>query len=198
MMLLLSEANGSPPGRRARPLQAARLDLERVEAAVAVGVDPAADRIADEGRLDRLRPFAPVGEDAAGIVDVLDQEIGHLRRDEDLDRREGRHDPRHAGREAGVGRVGALPAGGLVLRGWPRRSPDIPASAAPAGPAPLTLRRVVGRLAGDAGDGDAAPRTLPIRILRLVEGERAGKRRAERSEEGDGGDRAFERHAGPR
>src|SRR5262249_9773581 len=43
-------------------LEMTRLDFERVEAAVAVGVDPFADRVTLEGRIDiALWPIAPVG-----------------------------------------------------------------------------------------------------------------------------------------
>ena len=59
------------PGRvvGARPLErAARLDFEHVVDAVAVLVDPVADRIALIGRLELGRPGASVGEDAAQVV----------------------------------------------------------------------------------------------------------------------------------
>ena len=48
---------------RTRALQVAGLDLEHIEAAVAILVDPSADRIAEEGRRDLLGPVAAVGID---------------------------------------------------------------------------------------------------------------------------------------
>jgi len=45
----------------ARALEAAGLDLERIEAPVAVGIEPLADGIADQRRLDLLGPVADVG-----------------------------------------------------------------------------------------------------------------------------------------
>ena len=48
----------------ARSLEAAGLDFEYVVDAVAVLVDPLADRVARECRVDLLGPVAPVGEDA--------------------------------------------------------------------------------------------------------------------------------------
>src|SRR5262245_46769153 len=71
----------------ARQLQVPGLDLEHVVFAVAVLVDPFADRVAREGRLGVLRPIAAVGVDAAvGIVVVADQDVGGLRRHDDLGR----------------------------------------------------------------------------------------------------------------
>src|SRR5258708_39417412 len=60
----------------ARPLEAARLDLERAVVAAAVLVDPAADRVAREGRLDVGGPVASIGEDATIVVMPTDQDIG--------------------------------------------------------------------------------------------------------------------------
>src|SRR5262249_33405282 len=46
-------------------LEIARLDLQRVEAAVAVRIEPFPDRVARKGRLDLGRPLAPIGVNAA-------------------------------------------------------------------------------------------------------------------------------------
>src|SRR5207302_871867 len=48
---------------------AAGLDFQRVVAAVAVSIEPLADGIALVARLDLLRPVAPVGIDAAIVMD---------------------------------------------------------------------------------------------------------------------------------
>src|SRR6516165_2436571 len=52
----------------ARPFQAAGLDRQQVVAAIAILVDPLADRVARKHRLHLLRPIAAVGIDAAGVV----------------------------------------------------------------------------------------------------------------------------------
>ena len=116
----------------ARPLEgAARLDLKHVVAAVAVLVDPSADRIALIGRLEVLRPVASVGEDAAdGVFAVAEQDIGGFRRDDVF-----LPGPPScaACRPGGTGR-----SGNCRVRPWPGRPccpprpSDIPASAGPA------------------------------------------------------------------
>ena len=59
-------------------------------------------------------PVAAVGQDAARIVDVIHQEVGRLRRDHDLERKDAGHHLRHAVRNA-LGRVvAAQSAGGAV------------------------------------------------------------------------------------
>src|SRR5215470_5462548 len=100
---------------RARSLEIPGLDLERVVASVAVGIDPFADRVAEKGWLHSGGPIAPVGEDAAVVVDVLDQDVGGVRRYHELDLAIAIGNARHAGREAGIGRCRALAAGGLRL-----------------------------------------------------------------------------------
>src|SRR3954451_7156130 len=86
---------------RARALEVAGLDLERIEVAVAVSVDPAADRIAVEGGLDPLGPTPSIGEDASmRFMDVINQDPGRLGFDDDLHWPEVRHHRRHAGRQA--------------------------------------------------------------------------------------------------
>src|SRR6516225_2008226 len=47
----------------ARSLKAACLDLQQIVTTVAMGIDPSADRVAEEGRLDLLRPVAAIGND---------------------------------------------------------------------------------------------------------------------------------------
>src|SRR5207344_354847 len=53
---------------RARALEAARLHHKHVIDAVAVLVDPSADRVAGIARLDILGPIASVGEDSTVVV----------------------------------------------------------------------------------------------------------------------------------
>jgi hypothetical protein len=56
-------------------LDAAGFDLQRVEAAVAILVDPFADRIARKGGLGLLGPTASVRIDpSVGIVEVVDND----------------------------------------------------------------------------------------------------------------------------
>ena len=97
----------------ARALQAAGLDLEHVVMTSAALVDPFADGIAREGRLDLGRPVASVGINSAIVVDVIDQDIGDVGRDDDLHRFIDVHHARHARSEAVVSRVIALFAFGL-------------------------------------------------------------------------------------
>src|SRR5258708_22522886 len=80
----------------ARALEATSLDLERIEVSVPGGVEPLADGIADQRRLDLLGPVAAVGVDAPRVLDPVDQHISSLRRDDELDRLERIHDERHA------------------------------------------------------------------------------------------------------
>src|ERR1700722_198600 len=79
----------------ARALEAAALDLEGVELAVAAGVEPLADLVAHQRRLGLVWPGAAVGGDAARVLDPVDQHIGRLRRDDELHRLEGVHHERH-------------------------------------------------------------------------------------------------------
>src|SRR4030095_6203424 len=98
---------------RARPLEAAALHLQHVVAAISVLIDPFADGIAGEGRLDLLRPGPPVGIDAARIG-VVGEDVGRVRHDDDFHREDDAHHARHAGRDAFAKRIRALPAGALV------------------------------------------------------------------------------------
>src|SRR5258707_5396188 len=56
----------------ARALEAAAFDFEHVVAAVAVLIDPFADRISDPARLDLPGPLASVRVDAAALLHMLD------------------------------------------------------------------------------------------------------------------------------
>src|SRR5262252_581080 len=63
----------------ARPLEPAGLDREHVVTAGAALIDPGAERVAREGRLDEVGPRPSVRVDAARIVDVLHQDVGRVR-----------------------------------------------------------------------------------------------------------------------
>ena len=177
-------------------LEAARLDQQRIVAAVAVLIDPLADRVAREHRVRRhvLGPVAAVGMDAAIVVDVLNQDVRGVRRDDDFHRRIGVHDAWHAGRQAPVGRINALSAlrligevpliDGLIFsrqRGFLQ----------PAG----RLGRVV---AADAARAVGAhPLALQVGIFRIVPRLRVEGRHTQRRRERDGSDKASMKHGGP-
>src|SRR5262249_9448302 len=97
----------------ARPLEAARLDLEHAEAAVRALLEPLADRIAQEARLDLGGPGASIRKDAARLV-VVAEDVSGLRRDDDLHRIDADHHARQAVRYAKCGRVAAEAAGGAL------------------------------------------------------------------------------------
>src|SRR5215510_16407692 len=98
---------------RAWTLEVAGLDLERVEAAVAVGVRPFADRIAGEARLGVLGEIASVGIDATRH-EGFEVDIGDVWQNDEFDRLDHRHHARHAIGDAGVASVQSLTAGRLV------------------------------------------------------------------------------------
>ena len=98
----------------ARAGEAARLDLEHVVLAVAVGIDPFPDGIAEQGRLETLGPLASVGKDPPRVANVLDQDVHGVRRDDEFRLAVPVDHARHAGRHAGIGFADALSAGRLV------------------------------------------------------------------------------------
>src|SRR5712672_929451 len=135
------------------PLEIARLDLKRVEAAVAVGVEPFPDRVARKGWLDLGGPLASIGIDAAR-QERMEVDVSDVRQDDEFDRPGDRHHPRHAIGAAGDQIVSALSAGRLVcearlqhglifarqrrLLSKARSLGDIPLEADPRRPHPLT------------------------------------------------------------
>jgi hypothetical protein len=146
----------------ARALEVAGLDLEQVVAAIAVLVLPIADRVADHGRLLVGREAAAVSIDAARHV-ALEDDVGHLRLDDELDWPDHGHHPRHAVGCAGDAGVLALAALGLIgeacledrlifCREW-----RLLVAAWPSGLVPL-----------DAGAGRAFPLARPVGIFRGV------------------------------
>src|SRR5712691_4074659 len=96
------------------PREAAGLDLEQIEFAIAVGIDPLADGISEQGWLEALWPGAPIREDAPRVADVLDQNMRGAGRDHELALAIAIGHTRHAGRYAGVSFDNALAAGRLV------------------------------------------------------------------------------------
>src|SRR5262249_25896610 len=94
----------------ARAAEAARLGFEHVVLSVALAVDPLADRIAGEARLDLPGPGAPVGVDVPELVHVDHAHVGARGRDDDLHRLVADHHLRHAGGHATNLRLVVLPA----------------------------------------------------------------------------------------
>ena len=91
----------------ARTLEAAGLDLQRVVAAVVIDIDPPADGMAEEGRLDLLRPVTSVADDAPGHR-VGEHHVGRAGCDHDFHIEHHRHDPRHRERHAARRRIISL------------------------------------------------------------------------------------------
>ena len=86
-------------------------------AAVAVLVDPSADRVARVRWLDVPGPVTSVGEDSTIVVIAADQNIGGVRRDDEVQRPRRHHHERHAGGEAlGMADEIALTAFGLIRK----------------------------------------------------------------------------------
>src|SRR5215470_17383772 len=94
----------------ARPREAAGLDLEQIEFAIAVGIDPLTDGISEQRLLDPLRPGASIREDAPRVADILDQNMRGAGRDHEFALAIAIGDTRHAGRYAGVSFDNALAA----------------------------------------------------------------------------------------
>src|SRR5215470_2344787 len=145
-------------------LEPARLDLEHAVAAGATLIDPGADRVARKRRLDEFGPRTPVGIDAARIVNMLHEDVRRVRRDDELGALVVVHDPRHAGRETGVGRVAALPAGALLSEA---RLQECLKFGLQRGllPPPRRLARIVARRPGIG----AHPLALPVGIFGFIE-----------------------------
>jgi hypothetical protein len=156
--------------------RAARFDFEHVIAAVAVLVDPSADRITLISRLDCLGPVASIGEDSTIVVVGVDQNIRGIRCYDEFQRLKGDHHARHAARETlGAGGI-ALSALGLVRhavlqdllifrrqRGLLTESPR--------------LGLIVGRLPPEPRDDEPHPLALPVGVLRIIDDLGAGGRR---------------------
>ncbi len=146
-----------------------RVSTSSTVAAVAVFIDPSADGITLEGRLDHLRPIAAVGEDAAQRVVVGDQDVGRVRRDDEFERPERDHHERHAGgNAAGVVDGGALPAGILIGKArledlliFRRERRLLP-------PSPR-LGLVERRLSPHARNCEAIPLTVQVGIFAVIE-----------------------------
>ena len=100
----------------ARHSHVASLDFQNVVLAVAVLIDPSADRIAGKEGFLILRPGASIGVDAARLRrhDLGQNKCG-VRRDDELNWKEGIHLPRYAHRDAScAGAIEALSALRLV------------------------------------------------------------------------------------
>ena len=180
----MSKARGKPGGVvGARAFEGpARFDLQRVVGAVAVGIDPFADRIARIGRLVVVGPVASVGEDATEVLRAADQNIGGLRRHHEFERRKcdghERHAPGHAA--DGVVEEIALPAVRLVRhavlenlsilrgqRGLLSEPPRFGLVERRLAAGRKTRSTITGVTRG-VRRGPPRPCALPVRILRVV------------------------------
>src|SRR5258706_3077548 len=176
---------------RARPFEAAGLDLKHVVAAVAILVHPLADGITIKSRLDFLGPRTPVRVDAARQR-VVEEDVGRLWRNEDFHREDDRHDARQAERHASGGRVVSLAAGRLVRQAGLenllifRRERRLLAAAERLRLIPLN---------GDAGR--PAPLARKIGIFRLIERPGPCDRQRHRRREGERSDRVSVQHLDP-
>src|SRR5258708_21402273 len=97
-----------------RSLEAARLNLKDIVSAVAVFVDPPADRVAREGRLEMLGPVASVREDATIVVMPTDQDVGGIWGHDEFHWPKSHHHVRHPGCAAQGGGEIAETALGLI------------------------------------------------------------------------------------
>src|SRR5262245_55639558 len=153
------------------------LHFENVVAAIPVSVDPLADGVAKEGGYDLLRPRSPVREDATVVVDVICQNVGRLRRDDELHLTIPIGHPRHAWRPASIGHVGralssfgsdGLKDGYVLRRQWSRNG------------ATPRLALVI-----TSGAADRASLAAEIGILRIVPRLSIGNRDAQRCQKCD-------------
>src|SRR5258708_6896111 len=81
----LSSWRGMPENSTVRgPLEVARLDLEGIVAAVIVGIEPLADRVAHEARFLVGREIASVGVDAARH-ERFEIHVGDVRQDHEFE-----------------------------------------------------------------------------------------------------------------
>src|SRR5260370_37539361 len=97
---------------RARAFEVAGFHLERVIAAVAVGIEPFADGVALIARFLIFREGAAVGVDPARH-ECFEMDVGYRRRYPESEREGRGNDPRHARADAGDVGVVSLSAGGL-------------------------------------------------------------------------------------
>ena len=124
-------------------------------------------------------------------MDVLDQNVGGVRRDDDLHRLIKVHLARHAGRQARIGRIDALSAGvlvpevglenGLIFRRQRR----------------ALLEPRLARIEFDRTDLEPAPLAPQVGIARFIVRLRGGAGGEQRERQRDGGDRASVKHASP-
>jgi hypothetical protein len=188
----------------ARPFEAARLDLERIVAAAPARVAPLADGVAEiewefrhiGGELAAIRIDVPVM-----IMIAVHKNVGDGRRDDDFEPRIADHDARHAGRNAVVGRIDALPAlrhvgkvriiDGLIFgcqrrllaeRGRILRRQAVVPTQAP------------GAACEQPAVAGAPPLAREVGIFRIIPGPRAGSRAGERHQKCDCTDRAAPAH----
>src|SRR5215467_288800 len=98
-----------------RSFEIAGFGFEDIVTAIPVLIDPFANAIAGEGRLNDLGPLASVSKNSSmTLVNMIDQDVGGLRQYSDLHRFISLHHHRHAGREAGRRHHIAQSAGGAI------------------------------------------------------------------------------------
>src|SRR5262252_701481 len=188
----------------AGPLQAARLDHQRIVPAVAVLIEPLTDGIAQILWFGRGgRKVAAIRVDAAiKVVVALHQNISRAGSDHDFHRPVGNHDPRHARRKASRCRIDTLPAErlvgeiGLVDRLILRRQRWFLSEAEVPG---RGLAGVVAKSSIAATEetrvAGAAPLTLEVGILAFIERRGAANHRQQCGRERGCTDRVAKTHA---
>src|ERR1700704_6030056 len=137
--------------------------------AVAILVDPLADRVALVRGLDFLGPVAAVGKNSSEVVCAGNQDIRGVRRDDEFQRKECHHAEWHAGGQAAGAVVDEIALAafslvgkarfedGLILgRKWRLLS------------APPRLGLVEGRLPAEPTDREPRPGSLPVRVFRQL------------------------------
>ncbi len=172
---------------KARSLQVTGLDLEGVEAAIAVGVEPFSKRIAGIGQWRVIWPGAAIGIDTTGLLGYqFKKDECPVWREDNLEGLDAGHLPWHAAGDAPVADVVALAAVGLVLEaglmdcgifGLERRL----LSAA---------RRLAGVVPGRTAIRHASPLARPVRVFAEVDDLRRRARRPQGGGDCDGADRS--------
>src|SRR5262249_6488293 len=108
--------NGMPVASRARGPRRPRVStLSGSDQPLLSASGLFSDGIALQRRMNLCRKGAAIGEDAAAVVNVLDENVGRVGRDDELHGAVRRHHARHARRQAHRGRIVALSAFRLVL-----------------------------------------------------------------------------------
>src|SRR5215475_7885759 len=172
---------------KARSFQVPGLDLEGIETAIAVGVEPFAKGIAGIGQWRVVWPAAAIGIDTTGLLGYqFKKDERPVRREDNLEWLNAGHLPRHAAGDTPIADVVALAAVGLVLEaglmdggifGLERRL--LPAA-----------RWLAGVVPGRTAIRHTSPLARPIRVFAEVDDLRQRAGRPQGSGEGNGADRS--------